>query len=223
MEVVKVHNLKKAFIKAGLVASKKEEVISGLSFTVGEGELVGIVGPSGKGKSTLARIIAGLERYEGSVQVLGREVREWVRKDRKGFFRTVQIVFQDPFSSIDPLYRVGNYLYEAVKIHYPHRRKDWRDLVEHYLRLVDLPLDVIDRFPDQLSGGQRQRVAIARALLLQPQVIILDEITSSLDKDTEQKIINLIKDLWVQFSWSGIFISHNLELVNQLCNKVIAL
>ena len=220
---IKAKDIKKSFVKSGLVSSIEEKVIDGLSFVVRRGEIMGVVGPSGSGKSTLGRIVAGLEGYLGSVKILGREVRDWVREDRRSFSKSVQIVFQDPLSSIDPLYKIGTYLYEAIKIHYPNKKEHWKRFVEHYLELVGLSGELIHRYPRQLSGGQRQRVAIARALMVQPKVIVFDEITSSLDRRTERQIVDLIKRLQNRFNWSGLFITHDLALANELCEKIISL
>ncbi len=220
---IRAKDIKKTFVKSGLISSIEEKVIDGLSFVVKRGEIVGVVGPSGSGKSTLGRIVAGLEGYLGSVKVLGREVRDWVRKDRRGFARSVQIVFQDPLSSIDPLYKIGTYLYEAIKIHYPDRKRDWRKFAMYYLELVGLSGELISRYPKQLSGGQRQRVAIARALMVQPEVIVFDEVTSSLDRRIERQIVGLIKRLQGQFNWSGLFITHDLALADELCQRIINL
>ncbi len=221
--LVQVRSLRKVFVKRGLVSISHQVLFNGFDLDLYQGELLGLVGPSGSGKSTLGKIIAGLEGYEGSVKVLGREVRDWVRRDRRGFAKVVQIVFQDPLSSIDPLYKIGSYLYEAVRLHFPELRKKWRSLVSRFLKRVGLGEWVLDRYPSQLSGGQRQRIALVRALLLSPAIVVFDEITSSLDKDSEREILEIVKDLRETGAFSGIFISHDLSLVESLCDRMVRL
>ena len=220
--ILVVRGLRKVYVRKELLLSVPQVVIDGLDLEVYPGELLGVVGPSGCGKSTLGRIVAGLEDYEGSVRLLGREVSEWRRKDRKGLAKAVQIVFQDPYTAIDPFWKVGSYLKEAMDVHFP--RLDRETVRERLVKaLADVGLDgsVLDRYPSQLSGGQRQRVCIARALLLEPKFLVLDEITSALDKRTEANLIDLVRNLFEEKQVSGLFISHDLELVERVCDRVL--
>ncbi len=220
--ILLVRDLRKVYVRKELLLSLPQVVIDGLDLEVYPGELVGIVGPSGCGKSTIGRIVAGLEDYEGSVKVLGREVSEWRRMDRKGLAKAVQIVFQDPYTAIDPFWKVGSYLKEAMDVHFPHlNRRAVRERIVRALADVDLDESVLDRYPSQLSGGQRQRVCIARALLLEPKFLVLDEITSALDKRTESRLVDLVRNLFKEKQVSGLFISHDLDLVERVCDRVL--
>ena len=186
-----------------------------VDLTVPDGSVVGLVGESGSGKSTLARTAVGLNRVSGGRVLLdGRPLRPV----RGGERRPLQLVFQDPYSSLDPRMTVGSTVAEAV----PRgvRGVSRRGEVARLLELVDLPADLVDRYPAELSGGQRQRVAIARALAVRPKLIVADEITSALDVSVQAHVLNVIRDIQRAEGLSMLFISHNLATVRYISDEV---
>jgi peptide/nickel transport system ATP-binding protein len=190
--------------------------VSDVSLTVPTGSTLGLVGESGSGKSTVAKAIVGLVRpVTGHVSVHGRRIGR-DRDSLRHLRRSVQLVFQDPNSSLNPRSTVRSALREAAALLPPGERMD----VEELLDLVSLPRQLIDRFPHQLSGGQRQRVAIARALAVRPSVLVADEITASLDVSVQANILNLLGDLRRGLGISCLFISHNLAVVKHISDEV---
>ena len=188
------------------------------SIEVGRGEVVGLVGESGSGKSTLSRVICGLQpTYDGTVALDG-EVLTPRRSSRQ--WRAVQMVFQDPFASLDPRMTIGRMLGELLRFHQLVPRAQVRDRSAHVLDLVQLPTDFLDRTPATMSGGQRQRVAIARALVLEPAVLVADEAVSALDVSVQAGVIDLLADLRRDLGLSVLFISHDLAVVRSLCDRV---
>jgi len=185
------------------------------SFSVGAGEAFGLVGESGSGKTTVLRAIAGLlPAWTGRVTIDG-EALGATRSAR--FYRTVQMVFQDPYGSLHPRHTVDRTLAEPVLI---HRLGDAGVRVERALRAVGLGPGFRYRYPHQLSGGQRQRVAIARALMLEPKVLLLDEPTSSLDVSVQAEILNLLAELRAARGLTYLFVSHNLAVIGHMCQRV---
>jgi peptide/nickel transport system ATP-binding protein len=186
--------------------------VKGISFTVPAGSSFGIVGESGSGKSTLLRALSGLnDDWTGTMRIAGQNL---VPHRGKGFFRRVQMVFQDPYGSLHPRQTVDRALSEPLIVHGmdDHERRIVRALTE-----VALPPTVRFRYPHQLSGGQRQRVAIARALLAEPEVLLLDEPTSALDVSVQAEVLNLLSDLQAQRRLTYLLVSHNLAVVAHLC------
>ena len=202
-------------------------VLQDISFTVRENEIVGLVGESGSGKSTIGRLIAGLDQPdEGSLSIRdlvysrpgcgGLAIDRNLRSD-------IQVIFQDPYASLNPRRRIRSILAEPFIIGTQFDAAKIRRRVEELVRDVELPEDVLDRFPAQLSGGQRQRVAIARAIALEPSLIVADEPVSALDITTQAKIIDLLRTIRRQRNLSLLFISHDLGVVSELCDRVIVL
>ncbi|MET2831543.1 ABC transporter ATP-binding protein [Mesorhizobium shangrilense] len=202
-------------------------VLQDISFTVRENEIVGLVGESGSGKSTIGRLIAGLDQPdEGSLSIRdlvysrpgpgGLAIDSKLRSD-------IQVIFQDPYASLNPRRRIRSILAEPLIIGTQFDAAKIRRRVEELVRDVELPEDVLDRFPAQLSGGQRQRVAIARAIALEPSLIVADEPVSALDVTTQAKIIGLLRTIRRQRNLSLLFISHDLGVVSELCDRVIVL
>ncbi|MFS3128830.1 oligopeptide/dipeptide ABC transporter ATP-binding protein [Nocardioides sp. Bht2] len=192
---------------------KKMRAVSEVSLEVAPGRTLAIVGESGSGKSTLARAMAGLVPIAGgSVSLLGEEFT----KPRRAQRRNIQMVFQDPYSSLDPSSTVGNSLEEPLIVHERMSRPERAKRIAELLDSVGLPVDAARRFPHEFSGGQRQRIAIARAIATNPKVLLLDEAVSALDVSTQNQILVLLHDLQVQYELAYVFISHDLGVVRWL-------
>ena len=193
-------------------------VVDGVDLTVADGRIVGLVGESGSGKSTVARAVVGLAPVSrGRIELDGREV------PRRGRRRPVQMVFQDPFSSLDPRMTIGESIAEALRPADGRERlgrQDRRAEIDRLLELVHLDPSRADNRPGQLSGGQRQRVALARALAGRPEVVIADEITSALDVSVQGAILNLVREMQHELGLSMLFISHNLAVVRYVADHV---
>lgn len=191
-----------------------------MTFSVDRGETLAIVGESGAGKSSVARAICGLVPHTGTVLVEGREVGDLSRRDRRSLATSLQIVFQNPYSSFDPRRRVGDSVAEPIDIHLPSTTTKERDRkVAELLERVDLDPAFARRRPRDLSGGQLQRAAIARAIALNPAVLICDEAVSSLDVSTQTRVVQLVKDLVDESALSCLFITHDLALVPSLAAR----
>ncbi|WGL52507.1 ABC transporter ATP-binding protein [Nocardioides sp. BP30] len=188
-------------------------VVDGVDLTVPDGEIVGLVGESGSGKSTIARAVVGLAPVSGGrIELDGREL------PRRGRHRPVQMVFQDPYSSLDPRMTIGESIAEAIPERLSRRARTAE--IERLLALVHLDPRRAQSLPSQLSGGQRQRVALGRALAGRPEVIIADEITSALDVSVQGAVLNLVREMQREFGLSMLFISHNLAVVRYVASQV---
>ena len=197
-----------------------------VSMNVRPGTVMGLVGESGSGKSTMAKVLTGLvQPSSGTLSLRGAPLplaRQRGRKDPSR--RAIQMVFQDPFSSLNSRHRIGDILAEPLWLYGLEKAADRRrDLAAAMLDLVGLPADAIDRYPHQFSGGQRQRIAVARSLLARPRVLICDEPTSALDVSVQAQVLNLLKDLQARFGLTILFISHNLAVVRQMSDDVTVL
>ncbi|HEX4571865.1 MAG TPA: ABC transporter ATP-binding protein, partial [Dongiaceae bacterium] len=195
--------------------------LNGVSFTVARGETLGIVGESGCGKSTLARcLVRLLTPQAGRVTYDGIEVLELDEARRRDYSRRVQMVFQDPYSSLNPRMTVGQMLGEAIRFHDLRRGKDIETRVADLLDLVRLPSDARSRYPHEFSGGQRQRIGIARALAVEPECLIADELVSALDVSVQAQIVNLLLELQERLGLTVLFIAHDLRLVRHISHRV---
>ncbi len=222
--ILKVEGLKKYFpIKGGVFQTTIGNVkaVDGVSFEIKKGETLGLVGESGCGKSTTGRtILRLLEKTEGSVIYKGTDIHELKKKELRNLRTDMQIVFQDPYSSLNPRMSIGEIISEAVIHHGIVSKKDARDLTLETMRICGLSDYQIDRYPHEFSGGQRQRIGIARALILNPSFIVADEPVSALDVSIQAQIINLLSDLQEKRDLTYLFISHDLSVVEHLSTKV---
>jgi len=223
-EILTVQNLKTYFpIRAGVLQRVVAHVqaVDDVSFTIREGETFGLVGESGCGKTTVSRTILRLqEATSGSVFFDGEDVFAKNRNDLKELRRHMQIVFQDPYSSLDPRMPVGDIIAEGLQIHGVTNRKERNEIVQAMLEKVGLNPYHAYRYPHEFSGGQRQRIGIARALALQPRFIVCDEPVSALDVSIQSQILNLLKDLQRELGLTYLFVAHDLSVVEHISNRV---
>lgn len=200
-----------------LFSKRRKQVLKDISLEIKKGEIYGLVGESGCGKSTLTKAVLGLIDYDGKI-IIDNVLRE--KKNSKDINKSLQVVFQDPAGSLNPKKKIGWILEEPLKIHKIGDKQSRRKRAEEMLDKVGLDKSLYDRFPRELSGGQKQRVCIAAALILNPKLIIADEAVSALDVSVGAQILNLFKELHDNMNLSILFISHNLNVVYYLCDKI---
>jgi oligopeptide transport system ATP-binding protein len=222
--LVEVRNLRKYFPLGGGLARARGEVVRAVddvSFTIRRGETFGLVGESGCGKSTTGRCILRLiEPTSGEVRFDGRDLLSLGKTELRLLRRDVQIIFQDPYSSLNPRMRVGEIIEEPLTIHEVGNRRGRRDRVAELLGLVGLEAGHAERYPHEFSGGQRQRIGIARALALNPRFIVCDEPVSALDVSVQAQVVNLLQDLQERLGLTYLFISHGLSVVEHISTRV---
>jgi len=198
--------------------------LDGVNLDVGPGETMGIVGESGSGKTTLGNVILGLVRpAAGSVLLDGEEITAASPKRRRELSRDLQIVFQDPYGSLNPMRTVAQTLEEPLLAHLSLTSRQRRDRVAGALERVGLERADARRYPGSFSGGQRQRIAIARALMLQPKLVVCDEAVSSLDLSVQAQVLNLLRSLQQELGITLLFITHDLAVVRYICDRVTVL
>ncbi len=198
--------------------------VDDVSLTVGPGETLGLVGESGSGKSTIGRAIVGLVPVtSGSVRFEGRDITNASLSHRRELAAEMQVVFQDPYSSLNPAKTIGQTLAEPLTVHGRSSRSERAERVAYMLERVGMPVDAATRYPSQFSGGQRQRIAIARALMLQPKLVICDEPVSALDLSIQAQIMNLLADLQAELGVSYLFIAHDLAVVRHISHRTVIL
>jgi peptide/nickel transport system ATP-binding protein/oligopeptide transport system ATP-binding protein len=223
MPLLEVANLTKEFPRKGALFGKGSVVraVDGVSFSIDEGETFGLVGESGSGKTTTGRCILRLiEPTSGSVRFKGEDVLTFSRARLREARRDMQIVFQDPYSSLNPRMRVGDIVEEPLVIHRMGAKAERRARVAELFELVGLDAAQLTRYPHQFSGGQRQRIGLARALALNPSLIIADEPVSALDVSVQAQVVNLLMDLQQRLKLTYLFIAHDLRLVRHICSRV---
>ncbi|MGC9991235.1 MAG: oligopeptide/dipeptide ABC transporter ATP-binding protein [Candidatus Cybelea sp.] len=210
-------------IYAGLMSRHVADVraVDGVSFTIQEGETLGLVGESGSGKTTVGRLLLRLLPVtKGEIDFEERNILAMNRGDIRRLRRSVQIIFQDPFASLNPRMSIGEIVSEPIRIHRLAKGKDVDDRVRELLGLVGLQPYHANRYPHEFSGGQRQRVGIARALAVQPRFIVCDEPVSALDVSIQAQVINLLEDLQAKFKLTYLFIAHDLSVVRHISTRV---
>jgi len=201
------------------------KAINNLSFTLKKKETLGIVGESGSGKTSLVLAILKLIESKGKINIDGEDLHLLKKKDMLGFRKKIQIIFQDPFSSLSPRMTIKEIILEGLNIHFHYLNTSEKLIrVKNILKEVGLDYEEnLNKYPHEFSGGQRQRIAIARALILNPKLLILDEPTSALDVSIQNQIINLLNKLQEKYNLTYIFISHNMKVIRAVADKIIVL
>jgi oligopeptide transport system ATP-binding protein len=223
--LLRVTDLHKHFpVKSGIVIERtvgEVKAVDGVSFDIHEGETLGLVGESGSGKSTTGYcILQLLKATSGSIRFEGRELTELGREELRRTRREMQIVFQDPYASLDPRMTVGDIVAEPLVVHGVGNRRRRRETVRNLLDVVGFNPSFTNRYPHEFSGGQRQRIGIARALALNPKLIVCDEPVSALDVSIQAQILNLLKDLQRDFGLTYLFIAHDLAVVRAMSDRI---
>jgi len=225
--LLEVEELTKFFpIRGGVLNRVVNHVkaVNGVSFTVARGEVVGLVGESGSGKTTVGRTLLRLEEpTSGSVRFDGTDITGLDRQEMRRFRKRMQIIFQDPYASLNPREKIRTLIGHALALHRIGTTADREDRIVQLLEQVGLSADYLDRFPHEFSGGQRQRIGIARALAVDPEFVVADEPVSALDVSIQAQVINLLDDLKDQFDLTMLFIAHDLAVVEHICDRVIVM
>jgi oligopeptide/dipeptide ABC transporter ATP-binding protein len=222
--LIEIKKLYKKYNLSGSIWNSKKRVIpavNNVSLQIYKGETLGLVGESGCGKSTLARLIAGLEKpSSGNIYFKGEDIFLYDRKALKAYRRNVQLIFQDPYSSLNPRKSAASIIKEPLTIHRIGNKNQRWESVTKLMEKVGLSGEQANRYPHEFSGGQRQRIGIARALVLKPELIIADEPVSALDVSIQAQILNLLKDLKQDFSLTYLFISHDLNVIRHMSDRI---
>ncbi|WP_294726096.1 ATP-binding cassette domain-containing protein [uncultured Fusobacterium sp.] len=214
---LQVKNLTKSYRIGSFFSKEKKEILKNISFDVKEGEIFSIVGQSGAGKSTIGKILLGIEKEDsGEIVFLGRPLEK--RKVQE-----IQMVFQDPYSSLNPAMKIGSILEEPLKVNGVKDKNERRRRVKAMLKEIGLDENSEDKYPSELSGGQRQRVVIGAAMILNPKLVVCDEPVASLDLSIQNQILNLIRKFNREYRTTFIFISHDLGIVYNISDRVLLL
>ncbi|MDQ0150857.1 ABC transporter ATP-binding protein [Eubacterium multiforme] len=216
--LLEVKNLKKYF---NVGKGKTLKAVDGVSFTINKGETLGLVGESGCGKTTCGRTVIGLyDATGGDIILNGKNITKLSNKEKRKYSRVSQMIFQDPYASLDPRMTVGDIIAEGIDIHKLYTGKERTEKIYELLNLVGLNKEHASRFPHEFSGGQRQRIGIARALAVEPEFIVCDEPISALDVSIQAQVVNLLIDLQKRMGLTYLFIAHDLSMVRHISDKV---
>jgi peptide/nickel transport system ATP-binding protein len=226
-DLVRVEDLKVYFpIKSGVFFERHVgdvKAVDGVSFSIRKGETVGLVGESGCGKTTVGRTILRLyDPTEGRISVEGRDIATLSEKELRAMRKRMQMVFQDPYSSLNPRQNVGNIVSEPLIVH-GMKKADAEKRARYLIEVVGLPVDALNRYPHEFSGGQRQRIGLARSLALNPSLIVADEPVSALDVSIQAQIINLLEDLQDEFNLTYLFVAHDLAVVKHISDRIVVM
>ncbi|STO32328.1 Glutathione import ATP-binding protein GsiA [Fusobacterium necrogenes] len=215
--ILSIKNLSKIYEKKKFFSNEKKEVLKNINFEVKKGEIFSIIGQSGVGKSTIGKIILGIERESsGEIKFLGKSLSEREKKD-------IQMIFQDPYSSLNPAMKIKDILAEPIKANERLNKKEIRSRIVNIIKEVGLSEEYLDKYPNELSGGQRQRVVIGCAMILRPKLVVCDEPVASLDLRVQKQILDLIKKFNKKYGITFIFISHDLGVVYNISDRVMLL
>ncbi|MBQ3437689.1 MAG: ABC transporter ATP-binding protein [Fusobacterium sp.] len=217
--ILEVLNIYKEYKEKGFFKKSKKRVLTDVSFSLKKGECLGIIGESGSGKSTLGRIITGIEKpNSGIIKFNGKDLS---LKENKNLFKDMSIVFQDYTSSVNPQFNIAEIISEPLTLEKKLSEKEIKKELETLVTNVGLPLEILNRYPNELSGGQLQRVCIARAISTKPKFLMLDEAVSSLDISTQVEVLDLLEELKQKYELSYIFVTHDLLTITYICDSVI--
>ncbi len=217
--VLELKEIKKTYVKTVLLHKQKTEVLKGANLILKQGQTLALIGPSGCGKTTLLKIILGLEKQDsGTINIFGQDTSKMKKAEFKKVLSKLGVIFQDPYSALDPRQTIESILSEPFKV---HKKIYTKQMLAQALKEVSLNERDLKKYPHQFSGGQRQRINIARALILKPQLIIADEPTSALDVSVQAQIVNLLVKMQRKYNFALLFISHNLALCKYLCQNIV--